>query len=170
MREAISMHSEAIRGDDSQGLTRHGTCKGGDPHALRANQRCSSRREGTQSQPEVLVTTRGDTRRIQRRQRCSAQRVRTQRCSAQRCRTGELGPHRCAGQHRRTGELGPHRCSGQRVLESAGRVAFHFMTVIRAWMVEVVHGGRKEASKGLERRERPTGRPVYGRWRPTWLL
>ena len=152
--EGNQRSSVAIRGHQ-RCMTRHGTCKGGDPHALRANQRCSSRREGTQSQPEVLVTTRGDTRRIQRRQRCSAQRVRTQRCSAQRCRTGELGPH---------------RCSGQRVLESAGRVAFHFMTVIRAWMVEVVHGGRKEAGKGLERRERPTGRPVYGRWRPTWLL
>ena len=129
VKEAIRTHSEPIRG------ARH------DARALRANQRCSSRREETQE--------------IQRRQRCSAQRVRTQRCSAQRCRTGELGPH---------------RCSGQRVLESAGRVAFHFMAVIRAWMVEVVHGGRKEAGKGLERRERPTGRPVYGRWRPTWLL
>jgi hypothetical protein len=41
------------------------------------------------------------------------------------------------------------------------------MAIIRARMVEVVHGGREEAGKSLERRERPSRRPVYGRGRPT---
>ena len=62
---------------------------------------------------------------------------------------------------------GNQRQSGDRVLERARRVAFDFMAIVRARMVEVMHGRREEAGKGLERRERPTRRPVCGRGRPT---
>jgi len=71
---------------------------GGAQHsALRASRRCSVQR--SQSQPEVLATTRRRHTEDRRRPTCSAQRVLTRRCSAQRVLT--------------------QRCSGDRVLERA---------------------------------------------------